>query len=212
MMKRKISKERPPVLQLLLGLILLCLAVYSFALKNSRLNHQIWAQENHTPKSGRPSSPPEENESAWERIRELQAALNERESEIEKKKFLLEQKEQQLILIRGELSDQINTLQSLKREINEKKQEINEKLQELDEKEERRIKEIISLFERTPLDQTCSIITTLAETDMSTVIEIIMRMNKRKAKRLWESINPELAAHITRHIMEKDILLDKIRN
>jgi len=204
-MKRKISKERPPVLQLLLGLIVLCLAVYSFALKNSRLNHQIWAQENHEPKLRNESSLSTENESAWERIRELQAALDEKEREIEKKKFLLEQKEQQLIVIRGELSDQIKTLKSLK-------QEIHGKLEELDEKEEKRIKELLYLFERTPLEQSCSIITILARTDMSTVIEIIMRMDKRKARRLWENINPELATHITRHIMEKDILLNNIRN
>jgi len=196
--KKKADQGKRPFGQLLLGIIILCIAIYCLLLRNSKINHLTWAQENLPVKSTKLSSAAQEqgNELVWNRIQELQDSLKKKEVALEKQNSLLNKKEQQLALIKQEIIEQIETLQSLQKEI---EQDINQ----LNERDEKRIQKILKLFERTPMDQACAIISDLAKSDISTVIEIIMRMEKTKAKRLWENVNPELGAKITKLMMEK---------
>jgi len=194
--KKKTGQEKRPFGQLLLGIIILCIAIYCLLLRNSKINHLSWAQENLPSKLTEQSPATKENELAWEYIQDLQEALEKKKIEIEGEKLLLEKKEQHLALIKQEIIEQIETLQSLKKQI-------EQGLNQLNEQDEKRIREFLKLFERTPMDQACSIISSLAKTDISTVIEIIMRMEKRKAKRLWENVDPKLGAKITKLMMEK---------
>lgn len=195
--KKKTGQEKRPFWQLILGIIILCIAIYCSLLRNYKINHLTWAQENLPSKLTEQSTANQENEPVWKRIQDLQEALEKKKIKIEEKKLLLEKKEQQLALIKQEIIEQIETLQSLKKQI-------EQGLNQLNEHDEKRIREIVKLFERTPMDQACSIISTLAKTDIYTVIEIIMRMEKRKAKRLWENVDPKLGAKITKLMMEKN--------
>ena len=194
--KKKTGQGKRPFGQLLLGIIILCIAIYCLLLRNSKINHLSWAQENLPSKLTEQSPATKKNELEWEYIQDLQEALEKKKIEIEGEKLLLEKKEQQLALIKQEIIEQIETLQSLKKQI-------EQGLNQLNEQDEKRIREFLKLFERTPMDQACSIISSLAKTDISTVIEIIMRMEKRKAKRLWENVDPKLGAKITKLMMEK---------
>lgn len=197
--KKKTGQGKRSFLQLLVGIIILCMAIYGLLLRNSKINHVTWAQENISSKSTEQLSARQENELVWKGIQELQKSLEKKKNEIEEKNLLLEKKKQQFALIKQEIIEQIETLQSLKREI-------ENNLKQLSEQDEKRVQEILKLFERTPMDQACSIISDLAKTDISTVIEIIMRMEKRKAKRLWENVDPKLAAKITKRMMGKNTL------
>jgi len=195
--KNKPGQEKRPFGQLLLGIIILCIAIYCLLLRNSKINHLSWAQENLPSKSTEQLSSTQKHEPGWKRIQDLQEALKKKKIEVEGKNLLLEKKEQQLALIKQEIIEQIETLQSLKKQI---EQDLNQ----LNEQDEKRIQEILKLFERTPMDQACAIISSLAKTNISTVIEIIMRMEKRKAKRLWENVDPKLGAKITKLMMKKN--------
>jgi len=196
--KKKTVQEKRPFLQLLLGIIILCIAIYCLLLRNSKINHLTWAQENLPAKSTKLSSAnqEQENELVWDRIQGLQDSLKKKKVAIEEQNSLLNKKERQLALVKQEVIEQIKTLLSLQKKI-------ERGLNQLNEQDEKRIQKILKLFERTPMDQACSIISNLAKTDISTVIEIIMRMEKRKAKRLWENVDPKLGAKITKLMMEK---------
>ena len=197
--KKKTDQGKRPFSQLLLGIIILCIAIYCLLLRNAKINHLSWAQENHPAKLTEQSPTPEANELVWKRIQSLQEALEKKKIKIEGKNDLLEKKERQLALMKQEINEQITTLQALK-------EQIEQVLNQLDEQDEKRIQEILKLFERTPMDQACSIISNLAKTDIATVIEIIMRMEKRKAKRLWENVDPKLGAKITKIMMAKSTI------
>ena len=197
--KKKTDQGKRPFGQLLLGIIILCIAIYCLLLRNSKINRLSWAQENLPSKLTEQSPAGQENDLVWECIQDLQEALQKKKIEVEGKNLLLEKKERQLALIKQEIIEQIETLQSLKKQI-------EQLLNQLNEQDEKRVQEILKLFERTPMDQACSIISNLAKTNISTVIEIIMRMEKRKAKRLWENVDPKLGAKITKLMMEKSTL------
>jgi len=196
--KKKPYQAKRPFLQLLLGITILCIAIYCLLLKNATINHVSWAQENLPTKPTKLSSTNQEqkNELVWKRIQKLQNSLKKKKIAIEEQNLILNKKARQLALVKQEIIEQIETLQSIKKQI-------EKALNQLKKQDEKRIQKILKLFDRTPMDQACSIISDLAKTDMATVIEIIMRLEKRKSKRLWENVDPKLAAKITGLMMKK---------
>ncbi|MEW6379318.1 MAG: hypothetical protein AB1611_06890 [bacterium] len=186
-------KKRSAVspLQLLVGAAILAATACCMFLRNSRIGNFSWVKESaagQAAKSGVSGKEP-----TWESLKEVQQSLAGREAKVREREEMLEKKEQRLADIKNEIIRNVEALKLLKKEIEEKSRQ-------LDEQQEKRIKELSKIFEGAPPEKAGSII---AQTDLSTASEIIMRMDKKKAGRLWGFVDPKLAAEITRNIARK---------
>lgn len=197
--EKKSNRVRPTFFQALIGMIIIVLAVYPLTKKNFRLSPLSWAQES-SPGKEPASTFSEESEAGWSKIQELQGTLKAREREIAEKNRLLEEKEKQLTLIKKEIIDQVQALQSLKTEI-------DQNLNRLDAQEEEQMKKLLKLFEGTTPEKAGAI---LMDIDIAKATELIMRMDSRKASKIWGYLDPSLTTIITEQLMEKTTFRDQL--
>jgi len=191
--------------RVLLGIAILTVAVYSLFLRSSKISQlsgpasltpqrgvgECWAQE--TPAASAAKSKEKVENATWDSLRDVQEFLKKREAKIQETEGILEKKEQRLSSVKQEIIQRLEELKLLNKKIEEKEKQ-------LDEQQEKRIKDLSKIFEGAPPEKAGSII---AQTDISTAAEIIMRMDKRKAGQLWGFIDPKLAAEITKNIIAK---------
>ncbi len=167
------------------------MSLVSANLPPQRGGGECWAQENLSASAVK--SKGSEKNATWESLRDVQESLKKREAKIQETEGILEKKEQRLASVKQEIIQRLEELKLLNKKIDEKEKQ-------LDEQQEKRIKDLSKIFEGAPPEKAGSII---AQTDISTAAEIIMRMDKRKAGQLWGFVDPKLAAEITRNIIAK---------
>ncbi|MEW5800588.1 MAG: hypothetical protein AB1847_00655 [bacterium] len=212
---RSMAREKPSgtLMRILLGTAVLFMALYASFMRGSKMSRLTWAQENAASPEPQSASRSADSTTAaksgggqqksgvtWDSLREVQESLNKREARIRESEQMLEQKEQRIAGIEQEIVKKIEELKLLK-------QEIEQMGKQLDEQKEQRIKELSKIFEGAPPEKAGSI---FAQTDASTAAAIIMRMDKRKAGRLWGFVDPKLAAEITKNIIAEDARAKKL--
>ncbi len=200
MNKKRLKKKSDPknrsFLQIFLGITILTISFLFFFRRNFKTDQVSWAQDNSALTQGKNTSVEENQADVFEGIQKLQESLKRKEEEISQKSRLIDQKVERLNIVKQDILQQIEAFQSLR-------QEIERKLQQLEDQKEVSIKKLSKIFEGTPPEEASAII---AKTDVPTAAEIILRMEKRKAGKMWGFIDPKLAAKITSFIMEKNTL------
>lgn len=179
----------------LLGSAIVAVAVYAAFLKGSSISRLRLVRESLAGQSKASSASMAAGGSpTWESLAQVQRSLAEREAKLREREKALDEQEQRLSAIKQEIIQSLELMKALQREIEEKGRK-------LDEQQEKRIKELSKIFESAPPEKAGSII---AQTDLLTAAEIIMRIDKRKAGRIWGYVDPKLAAKITQHIAQQD--------
>jgi flagellar motility protein MotE (MotC chaperone) len=126
------------------------------------------------------------------RERKLFSSLQERERQLVIREAALKEEEKRLLILKHEVSLKIETLKGLE-------EKLTDLLEHSKAFEDKRYKDMASVFESTPPAQAGPM---LEKLDKKTAAGIIMNMKSKKAGAVWGHISPQKAAEITREITQ----------
>jgi flagellar motility protein MotE (MotC chaperone) len=126
--------------------------------------------------------------------------------EVRRKEKALAAKEEQIKLreekikeLREELIETMRTLDAKKEELESLKKEIKAMEEKLTQEEEEKLLKLARVFESSPPEQGGR---HLSEIDPETAARVLVRMNARKAGRLWAFVDTRRAAEISRILIK----------